>query len=426
MLEQERNDMLMDVGAETPMGKLLRRYWMPIGAASEFEDKTTKPVRLMGEDLVLYKDKSGTFGLIDRHCPHRRADLSYGYVEECGLRCNYHGWLFDEKGDCIGQPYEDTADPEQKLRETIKIANYPVEEKGGLLWAYLGPKPVPLVPNFEPFTWKNGFVQIVMTEIPCNWLQCQENSCDPVHFEWMHANWSTRLADKGGDYAPTHLELEFEEFEWGISYKRVREDTDKNHPLWTIGRHCLWPNALYTGDHFEWRVPIDDENTLSVGWFFSRVPNDREPFVQDSIPHWYGPLEDEETGRWLTSHVMNQDFVAWVGQGTRADRTKENLGRSDRGVAMIRKRFLDDIKRIENGEDPKGIVRDEKLNECISFPLIGSEKMIQGYPREMLEDKENILMRATRSFVFQAGQPDHVKEAYEKALGIKMEDGRRT
>ena len=125
MLERERNETLMNVGANTPMGNLLRRYWMPIGAVSEFDNKETKPIRLMGEDLVLYKDKSGTFGLIDRHCPHRRADLSYGYAEECGLRCNYHGWLFNQDGDCIAQPFEDTVDTEHKLRQTIKIINYP-------------------------------------------------------------------------------------------------------------------------------------------------------------------------------------------------------------------------------------------------------------------------------------------------------------
>ena len=277
MLEQERNDLLMDVDAGTPMGDLLRRYWMPIGAATEFDDKDTKPMVLMGEKLVLYKDLSGSYGLIDRHCSHRHADLSYGFVEECGLRCNYHGWLFKEDGECIGQPYEDTVDPECKLREQSGINGYPVEEKSGLLWAYMGPLPAPLIPNYEPFTWKNGFAQIVMTELPCNWFQCQENSCDPVHFEWMHANWSVRLRDVGEDYVPTHVELDFEEFDHGISYKRVREDTDKNHPLWTIGRHCLWPNALYTGDHFEWRVPIDNETTLSIGSFFNRVPNDKEP-----------------------------------------------------------------------------------------------------------------------------------------------------
>ena len=100
MLDHSKNQLLTQVGPGTPMGDLLRRYWMPIAAVSEFEDKSIKPVRLMGEDLTLYKDLSGTFGLVDRHCPHRRADISYGFVEQCGLRCNYHGWLFDQDGRC--------------------------------------------------------------------------------------------------------------------------------------------------------------------------------------------------------------------------------------------------------------------------------------------------------------------------------------
>ncbi|NQV55045.1 MAG: Rieske 2Fe-2S domain-containing protein, partial [Rhodospirillales bacterium] len=246
MLEEDRNRRLMEVGPGTPMGDLMRRYWHPIAAASEFEEIETKPVRLMGEDLVLYKDKSGTYGLIDRHCPHRRADLSYGFVEECGLRCNYHGWLFDEVGDCLHQPYEDTIDRESKLRSQIKVKAYKIQELAGLLFAYMGPDPAPLVPNWEPFTWKNGFVQIVFTEVPCNWFQCQENSIDPVHFEWMHDNWSIRLRGETGPYSPRHLKIDFKEYEYGISYHRVKEDTDENNPLWTVGRNCLWPNMLFT------------------------------------------------------------------------------------------------------------------------------------------------------------------------------------
>ena len=111
MLSEERNRVFTQVGPGTPMGGLLRRYWMPIAAVSELDEKQVKPVRLLGEDLTLYKDLSGNFGLIDRHCPHRRADMSYGFVEECGLRCNYHGWLYDHDGNCIEQPYEDTAFP---------------------------------------------------------------------------------------------------------------------------------------------------------------------------------------------------------------------------------------------------------------------------------------------------------------------------
>ena len=201
MLDQDRSFQLMRVGAGTPMGELLRRYWHPVAAASEFEETHTKPLRLLGEDLVMYKDLSGTYGLLDRHCPHRRADLSYGYVEEHGLRCNYHGWLFAETGRCLAQPYEDAEDPSGKLRQTIRVKNYRVEEKAGLLWAYMGPEPAPLVPNYEPFLWPNCFKQIVFSEIPCNWFQCQENSIDPVHNEWMHQNWSVRLKGKTGPTA---------------------------------------------------------------------------------------------------------------------------------------------------------------------------------------------------------------------------------
>src|SRR5687768_4857104 len=143
MLDQDRNELLMRVGPGTPMGNLLRHYWMPVAPVAEFETTSTKPIRLFGEDLVLYKDLSGTYGVLDRHCPHRRADLSYGYVEEHGLRCNYHGWLFDQNGACLAQPYEDVEDPSGKLRKTITVKNYRVEAKAGLLWVYMGPEPAP-------------------------------------------------------------------------------------------------------------------------------------------------------------------------------------------------------------------------------------------------------------------------------------------
>ena len=121
------------------MGGLLRRYWMPIAAVSEFDDKSIKPVRLLGENLTLYKDLSGTYGLVDRHCPHRRADLAYGFVEQCGIRCNYHGWLFDQDGRCTEQPYEDVAQPQANFKDKIRITSYPVQTRAGLIWAYLGP-----------------------------------------------------------------------------------------------------------------------------------------------------------------------------------------------------------------------------------------------------------------------------------------------
>jgi 5,5'-dehydrodivanillate O-demethylase len=121
MLTEDQNRFLLQTGRGTPMGELLRRYWMPIGAVGELEDNPTKAVRLMGEDLVLYKDKGGRYGLVDRHCPHRRADLSYGWVEEHGLRCNYHGWLWSETGACLAQPFEEMAHPEARFKEKVRI-----------------------------------------------------------------------------------------------------------------------------------------------------------------------------------------------------------------------------------------------------------------------------------------------------------------
>ncbi|HLI25575.1 MAG TPA: aromatic ring-hydroxylating dioxygenase subunit alpha [Chloroflexota bacterium] len=420
MLTEEQNRALTQVGPGTLMGELLRRYWMPIAAVAELDDAPIKPVRLLGEDLVLYKDLTGTYGLIERHCPHRRADLSYGFVEECGLRCNYHGWLFDEQGRCLEQPFEEVAHPTARFKDRIRVKAYRVEAKAGLLWAYLGPEPAPLVPTWEPFTWPNGFVQIVFAEIPCNWFQCQENSIDPVHFEWLHSNWSRVLAGRQGPRPPTHLKIAFDEFEYGFRYRRILEGQRADDELWTVGRVCLWPNALFTGTHFEWRVPIDDTHTLSVAWFIHRVPREREPYHQERIPYWYGPIQDPRTGRWITSHIMNQDFVAWMGQGTIADRTREHLGESDRGIILMRRRMLEEAQRVAAGGEPKGLVRDPEQNRCIRLPIIDRDRWLAGYSLAELATTQEPPGRALypKEFPFQAEQPEAVRRAYWEAMGL--------
>ena len=419
MLSDEENRLLTQVGPGTAMGDLLRHYWMPVAAVAELDDNATKPVRLFGEDLVLYRDKAGAYGLLDRHCSHRRADLSYGWVEECGLRCHYHGWKYDEAGRCIDQPYEEMARPEAHYKDRITIKAYPVEAKAGLLWAYLGPQPAPLCPTWEPFTWENGFVQVVFSEVPCNWLQAQENSIDPVHFEWLHSNWALALRGaRDGQKPPTHLKIGFDEFEYGFVYRRVMEGGSEQDELWTVGRTCLWPNCLFTGEHFEWRVPIDDENTLSVGWFFNAVPAHKRPFKQERIPYWYSPIRDPQTGRWITSHVMNQDFVAWVGQGTFADRSQEHLGESDRGVIMMRRRLLDDMKLIADGGEPKALVRDPELNKCVPLPIIGRERLRGEGPADTRFGPGQAPPQV-EGFRFLYGQPPEVTQAFREAMGLQ-------
>ena len=398
------------------MGNLLRRYWMPIGGVSEFDTISLKPIRLLGEDLVLYKDLNGTFGLVERHCPHRRADLSYGFVEDCGIRCNYHGWRFDQDGACIEQPFEDTANPEARFKDRVRTTAYPVQEQRGLLWAYMGPQPAPLLPNWEPFTWENGWVQIVHATVPCNWFQCQENAMDPVHFEWMHANWARRLKGELGPYGKRHLRIDFKEFEYGFTYHRLVEDMPEDHERWTVGRVALWPNCLGPNQHFEWRVPIDDENTLFIMWHFTPVPLERRPYVQDRIPVWESPVVDPVTGRFVTSHIDNQDFVAWAGQGRVADRTREHLGISDRGIIMMRKRYFEDIKRVERGDDPSGLIRDPEKNVCVKLPIANRDYLVNSVSlQEMLADPS---IDPRNGFFSIAGQPAEVTKQWFGAVGL--------
>jgi 5,5'-dehydrodivanillate O-demethylase len=422
MLTEEKDQLLTLVGASTPMGQLLRRYWHPIAAVTELENSTTKAVRLMGEDLVLYKDRSGDYGLLGRHCWHRGADLLYGFAEKHGLRCSYHGWKFGPGGQCLEQPYEDLVNPKGNYKNKIRHKAYPVQQKAGLLWTYLGPEPAPLVPDWEAFSWTNGFRQIVISEVPCNWFQCQENSIDPVHFEWMHENWAATLRGGSGSDAPRHLKLGFDEFEYGHVYRRVREGGDEGSDLWTVGRVALWPNCFFLGDHFEWRVPIDDANTLSIMWVYNRVPRDREPYVQERIPHWYGPIKNPVTGRWIDSHVVNQDFIAWVGQGTIADRTQEHLGLSDRGIVMMRQRFFAELEAIARGEEPKGLIRDPATNECVRLPIVNREDYLDGKTLAQIAADPRFSQATPRSYPYQAGQPDEVRKAYEEAMGFKVEE----
>jgi 5,5'-dehydrodivanillate O-demethylase len=256
----------------------------------------------------------------------------------------------------------------------------------------MGPDPAPLLPDWDRFHHR-GYKQVVLSHVPCNWFQCQENSIDPVHFEWLHSNWSQVLRGEDGPRAPTHTRLGFDEFDYGFVYRRVREDTTEDDPLWTTGRVCLWPNCLYTG-HFEWRVPIDDENTLSVGWFIDPLPGD-EPFEQERIPCWTAPVVDPATGRWIDSHIMNQDFVAWVGQGRSADRTREHLGESDRGVLLMRKRMFEQMDVVAAGGDPMGTIRDPEVNRSVHLPMIGDPPASrEGPPR----------------FPFLAGQPPEIAD----------------
>jgi 5,5'-dehydrodivanillate O-demethylase len=258
----------------------------------------------------------------------------------------------------------------------------------------------------------------VIAEVPCNWLQCQENTVDPVHFEWMHNNQPQRMAGDLGPYSPKTLKLAIEETEFGLISRRYREGNDETAPLWSVGRAILWPNGWYFGHHFEWKVPIDDGNTLFINWCTLHVPSECEPYVQQRIPTWYAPTIDSD-GRWITSHVSNQDIVAWISQGRIADRTQERLGTSDLGVVAMRRQFFNDLDAIAHGKDPKGVIRDPQRNSRIALPCVGREDMIKGLPREQMLNHP-ILGPFLRDFFLLAGQPSDVKEEFEQATGSKQ------
>jgi 5,5'-dehydrodivanillate O-demethylase len=438
----EANRAMSEVGPGSLLGSLLRWYWQPIGGTAEIERGAVVPRRLLGEDLVLYRDRAGHLGLLQRSCPHRGTDLSCGWVEERGVRCCYHGWLFDETGTCKAQPYEDAADSLGRFRDRVRAIAYPVREHRGLVWAWMGSGEPPPIPNWELFTWGNGFVQVVTSSVPCNWLQAQENSIDPVHFEWLHETWTRRLAGDEGYVARRHVRLMFEEHHFGFVYGREREEDPTkslqvthntgDRPRGGQGRGVfLWPNALYAIAHIEWRVPIDDENTLSVGWFFDPVPRDRRPFVQGSIPTWTAPVFDA-TGRPITSHIMNQDFAAWIGQGRLAARDVEHLGRSDRGVLLARRRLLEEAEVVKRGGSPKSVLppnmdmsasKSRGVTASVELPVDGREYLREGPSRARYE----VELARTRSlygsaFPFLAGQPNEVAAAYAEAMGISSAD----
>jgi 5,5'-dehydrodivanillate O-demethylase oxygenase subunit len=411
MLTEAENQLLTRVGPGTRMGALLRRYWHPIAGVLEMESEPTKPVRLLGEDLVLYRDRKGGYGLVDRRCPHRGADLLYGIVEPNGLRCSYHGWCFDARGRCLEQPFEEALRPDGAGRDKVVIKAYPVEEKAGLVWAYLGPAPAPCLWDWARFH-DPGQAYVTFTRIPCNWLQCQENSIDPVHFEWLHQNLpSARFGD--GARAPRHLRLGFDEFEFGFVYRRILENTDESHPLWSVGRVSLWPECLYTGG-FVWHVPMDDETTMDVTWDTTDATSSEKVHVR------HLGLARGRDGRYRIDDSQHQDAVAMIGQGTIADRGRERLGESDRGVIMLRRRLLAELDALEDGRDPKGVLRDVSRNHRLPLPRAPKTPEQKNGPRPD-GGRLSALRQVARGLVGKAEAP--ARAVVRRLRGLAQRDG---
>lgn len=372
MLSAEKNERLTRVGKGTPMGELQRRYWWPV-ATHDMVGRQPVRRRLLGEDLVLFRDASGKVGLLAEQCPHRRASLALGYTETEGLRCGYHGWLFGTDGQCLQQPGEPAS---SDFKDRIKTTAYPVQELGGLVFAYLGPDPAPLLPRYDLFVWANVWRDIGHAELPCNFLQIMENSVDPHHVEWLHGRYGSFLKELAGEpplqvLTKKHIKVAFDVFEHGILKRRILEGQTEEDEDWKIGHPLVFPGMLRIGggglNFFQIRVPIDDTHTWHV-WYQTYRPTDTGTVPpQEEIPVYEVPLYDEN-GEFIRDYVDGQDITAWVTQGAIADRTQEHLGKSDLGVIVLRRLFQEQIDRVEAGEDPICTYRDPARNQLIELP----------------------------------------------------------
>jgi 5,5'-dehydrodivanillate O-demethylase len=361
MLSKAENERLTQTTKGTPMGNLLRRYWWPVGALSDLEMEPVQPVRILGEDLTLFRSERGELGLVADRCAHRAISLAYGIPQLNGLRCAYHGWTYDVEGRVVDMPFEPACLP-------LRITAYPVQELGGLLWGYLGPEPAPLLPRWEGLVREDITRSVTFKPLPCNWVQCMDNSMDPLHFEHLHGFYFDWYNRKHGierrSRVARHLKIDFDVFEYGIYKRRLTEGDPEDCDDWTVGHPVLFPHTLVQGPgtlfSYQIRVPMDDTYTMHV--FYAGRPRKDDDPPQEALPMRRESVRYDELGRVDAPGIILQDEMAWIGQGPISDRTAEHLATSDKGVALFHKLLFENVEKVERGEDPIGVIRDPAKN----------------------------------------------------------------
>jgi 5,5'-dehydrodivanillate O-demethylase len=340
VLTDADNDRLTLVGPDTPAGALMRQYWHPVFPAQHIaEPGNIIAFELLGEQLVAYRSLDGQIGIAPERCPHRGASLAYGYVESAGLRCAYHGWLFDRAGKCIERPFETSA-----ASARCHLPAYAAQEAGGLVFVSLRPGEAPAFPVWDILDHDAGGYRIDLQEdLACNWLQVQENAADVTHTIYLHSKAlaARGLPDPSGFAAPL-LEFGFQPCRYGL-VKSWSYEGDDGATLDGWGNLLVFPTMLRIETEMHWRVPINDTTTRVIILAFD--PDDEGVSVR-RIP----PRRDGD-GRYTMTDFYSQDAMAWETQGEIASRASETLGASDVGIAMYRQMLGEAIEACENGED---------------------------------------------------------------------------
>jgi 5,5'-dehydrodivanillate O-demethylase oxygenase subunit len=332
MLNQEENELFTRIGPGTRMGEVLRRYWHPVGFSETITNKP-KRVKVLGEELVLYRGESGTPVLMQLRCAHRSLALDYGRVEGDNLRCPYHGWLYDKAGHCLEQP----AEPEgSSFKEKIRMRAYRTQEVSGLIFAYMGPDPVPVLPLYDVLRMEDGIKDIQVQRIEVNWFNHVENIVDVSHLAWLHGY---TFPSYGG--------------------KKVRYNWDRTscYGYPTVNGFTL-PPIDKSGEHVRSIIIRVPENDVSTLLYFVRFYKSNKRSLNTSIRDTkygeYAPLASD----WWGINVSDQDRMAVEQQGVVADRPNEHLAVSDGGIIEMRKMMRESLAAVAAGKDPLCVIRD--------------------------------------------------------------------
>jgi nitrite reductase/ring-hydroxylating ferredoxin subunit len=353
---------LVRTNSNTPCGEYIRRYWHPISLTSDVSE-TPKELRILGEDLVIFKTTKGNIGLVHKACPHRRASMVYGKTEERGIRCCYHGWLFSPDGKILETPGEDpNSKSAARLRETFKLGAYPVIEFNGLVFSYLGPmSKIPDFPHYDAFEISGNTTSPYRIDYNCNWIQVLDAIMDPVHTSFLHGQSS------GVQFSEGFAEVgEIDFYERGIQYlgcntRRINDN------VWIRVNELILPNFTQAGAAFaadgtksryfgrssftRWVVPVDDYHCVALAW--ANFGERGDPIEYNNQEGFEKIEAGEIANRTLEEKQKSPgDAEAVEGMGSISSHKGEHLMSTDRGVMIYRRRIKKLMKNLEAGEEP--------------------------------------------------------------------------